>query len=131
MSTIHTTLLLVACCLCSGCIALPPAENTATTCTRNYREVSGEVHARGSDLRKNIEAKCVDDAKHRTTASDTTRLGRNEAAKAATYDARDGENRTQVKANTHVSGIGFSSTTEVVKENKYFRWGARIRVRSP
>jgi len=120
---------LTCCCILFGCVALPPAETVATTCDRAHKEVSVDARGNSRRYRETVDAKCVDDAKHRTVASDTVRLGRNEVAKAVTYDARDGENRTQVRSNTHVSGIGVSSTTEVVKENKYFRWGARIKVR--
>ena len=71
----------------------------------------------------------MDDAHHRTLAKDEVEVRRGQVTTKTEYDAKEGDERIQVATEKSV-GPGYRSEVTIVKENKYFVWGLRSKIRT-
>lgn len=116
----------------SGCVVVPPSPfNVARMCSREQISVHGDVRGNSRNYREEVKARCEDNAKHRTLASREYRVANGRHTGTASYDAKDGANRTRTTMTTSVDRNGFRYKGKTIQETAHLRWvtGLTVEIR--
>lgn len=123
------TLLLVLATLLCGCIVVPPSPyDVARTCSREQASVHGDVRGNSRNYHEEVRTRCEDNAEHRTLASRDYRVANGRQTGTASYDAKDGNNRTRTTAKATADRNGFRYDGKTLQERGSFRFATRLVV---
>jgi hypothetical protein len=118
----------------SGCVSVPAPNQVVQSCSREQAFIRGDVRGSSRGYSENVQARCVADEMHQTTVDTVLKADAGKGGTATvSYVSRDGAESTKVYAQRNVDRYGRFTRAEIykVRENKYFIWGARVRIVAP
>jgi hypothetical protein len=105
-----------------GCMSVPTPADVVQSCNREQASIRGDTHGSARNYHAKVQARCVDDARHRNAAIVEQRGTAEERSSAVHYAERDGEESTQVSAVSSTDGRTTKHEVNKKRENKYFNW---------